>query len=626
MITTVLNNRYQILEILGRGGFGETYLAIDTHMPSARKCVIKQLKPAVQSPQIPNWLKERFQREAAILEELGENNPQIPRLYAYFTQDGHFFLVQEWVEGLTLSQIHQQQGNLSEEEVREILIKLLPVLDYIHSRRIIHRDVKPDNIILRDSNSLPVLIDFGVMKEAMATVVNPDGRSAYSVALGTPGYMASEQAAGRPVYSSDLYSLGLTAVFLLTGKTPQYLETDSHTGEIIWRKEVPGLHSNLASVIDRAIRFHPRDRFATAQEMLNALQPSITNLTEATIAIAPGNLSTEASLKGQPRNIEQKTPVVLSDMEADENESSSLLSWLLMGGIIMGAFALGFLGFMTFLSKQNSTPTISPSTVFESPEPETFPTVEQPKTESQPTFSPRPRPETSTTPEPETSVESTPEASTTPEPETSVESTPEASTTPEPAASSNPTPVNSPSPTSKTTPTPIPEPSATIIPVTPPPSSKPDSANSSEEKKPPQEKSNSLKIPIIKTGSKDSQARQQLGSPTSVNSGIWGNSQAVLYRNVVPGKVDIGYLYDINTGKIRQTEVSFNQSAGLPTLKRTVNNLLGGKTPATVQQSLERIYQRQSNQYNFVVGNLEGIIQRQSSDRIYVGIWEADFH
>jgi len=110
--------------------------------------------------------------------------------------------------------------------------------------------VKPDNIILRNSDNLPVLIDFGVMKEAVATLLDPTGKSAYSIALGTPGYMASEQAAGRPVFSSDLYSLGLTAIFLLTGKTPQYLETDSRTGEILWRQEAENVNPNLAMVID----------------------------------------------------------------------------------------------------------------------------------------------------------------------------------------------------------------------------------------------------------------------------------------------------------------------------------------------------------------------------------------
>lgn len=135
----------------------------------------------------------------------------------------------DWRE--TLSQVHQRRGNFSVTEVTELLSNILPILDYIHAHHIIHRDIKPDNIIVRAIDGQPVLIDFGIVKEAVATMINSNGKTAYSIAWGTPGYMPSEQAAGRPVYSSDLYSLGLTAVFLLTGKTPQYLEIDPHTGK-----------------------------------------------------------------------------------------------------------------------------------------------------------------------------------------------------------------------------------------------------------------------------------------------------------------------------------------------------------------------------------------------------------
>ena len=267
----MLNNRYEILEQLGRGGFGETFLAIDTRMPSRRKCVIKQLKPddTTNTAPTPGWFKERFQREAATLEELGQNNRQIPQLYDYFSEGENFFLVQEWIEGITLSQKHQREGNLSEAQVEKILRELLPVLDYIHGRGIIHRDIKPDNIILRASDGKPVLIDFGIVKE-----VNNINVGSKTVSLGTPGYMAPEQIAGHPVFSSDLYSLGLTAIFLLTGKTPQALTSDPNTGEILWRKDAPGLHSNLAAVIDRAVRFPPRDRFTFAEEMLTGLPGS----------------------------------------------------------------------------------------------------------------------------------------------------------------------------------------------------------------------------------------------------------------------------------------------------------------------------------------------------------------
>ncbi|HEY9690737.1 MAG TPA: YARHG domain-containing protein [Oculatellaceae cyanobacterium] len=278
MTQQLLNNRYLLIKALATGGFGDTFLAEDTQMPSRRRCVIKRLKPISNNLQVYQIVKERFQREAAILEQLGEVNTQIPRLYAYFEADGHFYLIQQWIEGETLSQKVQQQGVLPENDVKDILISLLPVLDYIHSHRIVHRDIKPDNIIFRHEDRKPILIDFGAVKETMATVVNSPGNTTSSIVIGTPGFMPSEQTAGRPVYASDLYSLGLTAIYLLTGNLPQQLETDTQTGEIIWHDHTLNVSPSFAAVLDKAIQSHPRDRYSTAKDMLEALQSSTSSI------------------------------------------------------------------------------------------------------------------------------------------------------------------------------------------------------------------------------------------------------------------------------------------------------------------------------------------------------------
>jgi serine/threonine protein kinase len=269
--SSLLNHRYQVLEVLGDGGFGQTFLAEDTQMPSRRKCVVKQLKPITDNPQAQQIVKERFQREAAILERLGAGHPQIPHLYAYFEDNEQFYLVEEWVEGKTLTQV-LHQGLLPEPEVYRILVSLLPVLDYVHQHNIVHRDLKPDNIILRHQDRQPVLIDFGAVKETMTTVMSSQGHSSRSIIVGTPGFMPLEQMAGRPIYSSDLYGLGMTAIYLLTGKIPQEFETDLNNGLVLWHPHVHGLSMELRAILDQAIRPNAHDRFATASQMLAALQ------------------------------------------------------------------------------------------------------------------------------------------------------------------------------------------------------------------------------------------------------------------------------------------------------------------------------------------------------------------
>ncbi|MDF5710541.1 MAG: protein kinase [Nostoc sp. S4] len=407
---TLLNNRYRVIRTLGSGGFGETFLAEDTQMPSNRRCVIKQLRPIQNNPQIYQLVQERFQREAAILEDLGGISNQIPTLYAYFQSDGQFYLVQEWIEGDTLTAKVHEQGLLSESAVREILIHLLPVLEQVHNHRIVHRDIKPDNIILRHRDHKAVLIDFGAVRESMGTVVNSQGLPTSSIVIGTPGYMPSEQAAGRPVYSSDLYSLGITAIYLLTGKQPHELETDSRSGEIIWHRYALSVSPTLAGVIDRAIAYHPRDRFATAREMFDALQfgsvpptvpynqplvPPTTPYNQPPVPpTAPYNQP--PVVRVQPHATLQNTVAVSPGSSSQPSNQSSghkgiLLGSLIAGGLIATSIVVGFA-----LNRPNqsvvqsnvsseSTPTPNEQSTISS---ESSPTPKEPQNTPSPTQSP----------------------------------------------------------------------------------------------------------------------------------------------------------------------------------------------------------------------------------------------
>lgn len=292
----LLKHRYQVLQVLSdAGGFGKTFLAEDTDTPSRRHCVIKKLKPITNLDDF-KFVQERFRREAAILERLGEFSHQIPKLYAYFVDNEEFYLVQELIDGLTLRQKVRQEGIMGEERVKDLLISLLKVLEYVHEQKIIHRDIKPDNVMLRQRDDQPVLIDFGIVKEVMH--IGVDGNPTSTVMAGTPGYTSLEQVAGRPVFASDLYSLGATAIFLLTGKNPQQM-TDFATGEIQWRQHAPKANPDLAAFLDKSTESLPRDRYQTAGEMLEHLRrvmPGDAQLTPSMVSphIPPSHLPKSA--------------------------------------------------------------------------------------------------------------------------------------------------------------------------------------------------------------------------------------------------------------------------------------------------------------------------------------------
>ena len=287
----LLNHRYRILKSLGEGGFGRTFLAEDTHMPSLRQCVVKQLRPKSNNPDVIQLLQDRFAREAAVLEALGRAHSQIPTLYAYFARQSEFYLVQEWIEGETLS-IHSQG---SEEEAKALLISLLETLIHVHQQNIIHRDIKPENIILRSKDQLPCLIDFGAVKEVMSTVLSPSGALKSSLVIGTPGFMPPEQMSGHPVFASDLYSLGLTMIYWLSGRSPTEIPTDSHTGQRLWQQYAPGITEQLATVLTKATLLRASDRYTTAAEMLAALspisQPSVAAKPSPSVTVATTALS-----------------------------------------------------------------------------------------------------------------------------------------------------------------------------------------------------------------------------------------------------------------------------------------------------------------------------------------------
>lgn len=266
-------DRYEIVSELGAGKCGQSFLARDKHLPSNRLCVIKQLKPRTNDPETYKLIKERFIVEARILEKLGKVSDQIPELYELIIQEEDIYLVQEWVEGKTLTQKLQDEGPLSVGEVKDIVHSVLSILNLLYFKGVIHRDINPNNIILRQPDGKPVLIDFGVVKEVLTTVTDLHGTSTnMSIVAGTNGYMSPEQTLGYPVFASDLYSLGMTAIHLLTNKHPLEL-MDPSREEIQWQKYAPNVPHDFALILTKATQSNRFHRYTNAKEMLDELLP-----------------------------------------------------------------------------------------------------------------------------------------------------------------------------------------------------------------------------------------------------------------------------------------------------------------------------------------------------------------
>lgn len=275
----LLGNRFRIVRRLGGGGSGHVYLAEDMAKEGGQRlCAVKELRPGTSDPEAHRIFCERFTDEEKYLRKLGGFNGQIPYLYECFTAEGEDgretrYIAQEYIEGQTLRQKIEAEGPLGEAKVKEILVDLLPVLDHIHSHDFIHRDVTPQNIILRSRDDLPVLIDFGAVKDAARTVIaTGDGTDPLTVIIGKEGYMAPEHLSRRPVPASDLYSLGITAIELLTGAGPRQLGRHPVTGGLLWRDRVPHLSPDFAAVLDKAVHEYAEQRYRDAAAMRAALE------------------------------------------------------------------------------------------------------------------------------------------------------------------------------------------------------------------------------------------------------------------------------------------------------------------------------------------------------------------
>ncbi|MDB9490778.1 CHASE2 domain-containing serine/threonine-protein kinase [Dolichospermum circinale CS-534/05] len=275
----LLKGRYQITERLGGGGFGKTYLAADTQRPRNPLCVVKQMSPARRDPEYLKIATRLFNNEASILETLGKHQ-QIPQLLAFFQQNQEFYLIQEYIEGHTLTKELTPGRCCSYNQVMNILNEVLQVLVFVHSYGVIHRDIKPDNLIRRKEDHKIVLIDFGGVKQIQPQQQTPDN---LTIGFGTSGYAPGEQLNGMPRLNSDIYALGIIAIQALTGITPKDFRRHGNTGLIVidhtssrdegtlqsWQ-QIANINDNdeLVRILNKMVNLDFTKRYESAKDVL----------------------------------------------------------------------------------------------------------------------------------------------------------------------------------------------------------------------------------------------------------------------------------------------------------------------------------------------------------------------
>jgi Ca-activated chloride channel family protein len=268
----ILNSRYEALKPIGQGGFGRTFLAVDRSTTLKPRCVIKQLYP--QQMGVEGKASELFRQEAEQLLRLG-HYPSMPTFLDYFEQDGYQYLIQEFIEGQNLAEISATGRLFTEAKILGLLETMLETLDFLHYRNIIHRDVKPANII-KTTNGRFVLVDLGAAKLMTRTALGQTG-----TVIGSAEYVAPEQLRGKAIFASDLYSLGATCITLLTGMSPFTL-FDTSTGRWEWRDCLAQpVDDRLGDLLDGLLEGPTKLRYGSADSVLRDLDVVLGRQVEA---------------------------------------------------------------------------------------------------------------------------------------------------------------------------------------------------------------------------------------------------------------------------------------------------------------------------------------------------------
>ncbi|BAZ44825.1 serine/threonine kinase [Chondrocystis sp. NIES-4102] len=488
----IIQNKYYILKILSSDAISETFLAKDVSRFGLRRYIIHRFRSISNNYQAKS-IKLLLSQEANLWQQLSSKNEQIPQLYEYFTLGQDFYVVRQWIKGITLQHRVEKHGVISDIEVKEILISILFVLKYIHSYGLCYRQLKPSNIILSEDNQgniftrkqyLPIPIYFSGV-EQLTVESELEQYNLVIAKQNEHSFSAFEQTESN--CHGDLYSLGLTAIYLLTGKTPTQFSWDITSKQGCWQ-------TDLVKVINRAISPHLWERFTSADEMLQALYSH---------------------------------PIFISDSAVSPPQKKLSLNLDLKVSSILFGIGLLSMGMVYAVANHDSTQ----------------PVVKYQSNDSN----------------------------------DSVVSLPQSLTK---------SPV---------------KPTATL--------------------------SKSREIPVIAVGTTQEKLIDLLGQPTEQSKGYWINTKALSYKNMATGQFDLGYLVDLDTNKVRQTEICFHQSfKDLAIIQQTVEKILLDEYSPEIQRDIEQVFLNKSSQENLITDNFKGVVERNSHNNLYIGIWDKQFH
>ena len=573
---TLQGGKYTLEQELGRGGFGITFRA--NHRYLGQPVVIKTLNESLR--QQPNFAEfdRKFQDEARRLASCV--HPNIVRVSDFFVEDGQPYMVMDYIAGQNLGDVVGSNNPLPENLAILYITQIGAALKVVHQKGLLHRDVKPQNIILRQGTHEVVLIDFGIARE-----FTPGATQSHTNMV-SDGYAPPEQyfAQGKYTPATDVYGLAATLYTLLTAQVPVAAILRTSQPMPSPRDLQPQLSAAVSSAVMRGMTVEAQNRPASVDEWLSLLhgQPhgAGSPSTGPTVAVIPGH--------GPQSPAGSRTaPAVVS------SGSGNRKVWSILGFAAIALIVAGFVGIArVFLNRPSSEPA---------------PVAQDDRTSApadpEARSSPAPIPAPAPTPAP-TRRETPPPAAETP--------------TPTPA----PTPTPTPAPTrADTGAPPLEQPTEKLVdkelPPDRSPAPSPEPPGTNYQKTP--------TIPGYAVGTAESQILSELGEPTDSQArGYWPNTRTALYE-ILPNRITLGYIYDRDSGQLVQTEGSFAPSVDDLVVRTALNGMVGGAS-REILQGLGDVQQRRTNQFTFKKGSLEGTIERNERDRIYIGVWDDNLH